>query len=84
MRDDQYYEIRAYLCKNYAGLMDSYYGPDRDFAHDFIHENAMKGNFIEVLKHTASKDAPEVWRINPDMYIENFENYDGEFPYPEI
>lgn len=42
------YNVEAYLCKNFTGLMDSLVTDNFYEVQDFVHEQCMKGFYCEL------------------------------------
>lgn len=79
-KHEQEYDISAYLLKNYSGLMDRLQTPDTSEMKDFVHENAMNGLYIEIIKYDLTPKGVYTLRIDPDTYINEFDTY-GDFDY---
>lgn len=79
-KSNTYYEIGAYFGRDFRGLDDSLKTTDKSEMQDFVHDMVSRGDYIVVTAHYGL-DAVKEYRITPDYYWENF---DGEFPYPQI
>jgi hypothetical protein len=77
------YEISGYYDGDFRGLAESEEAFNRSDMQDAVHRMVSQGLCVEVVKRDSSYGYgnAERFRIFPDEYFDEFE---GEFPYPEI
>lgn len=78
--DNTTYDARSYYDGDFIGLEDRLgFTPDKTEMQYWVHDKISRGFCVTIVKDICGIETK--YYINPDDYWEDF---NGEFPYPEI